>query len=76
MAKKSYHHVTRDQRSQIQVLKSTGESQQQIANHLGINQSSISRELSRNSLNNQYVGVVAQELSVKIPKLYYSPKKR
>jgi len=45
---KSYHHLIRDQRSQIYALKSNGLEQQDIAAHLGVHPSTISRELNRN----------------------------
>ena len=43
-----YYHLTRDQRSQIYALKSIGLEQQDIAAHLGVAPSTISRELDRN----------------------------
>jgi IS30 family transposase len=46
---KGYHHLTRDQRCQIDVLKKRGESQRLIAASLGKHPSTISRELKRNS---------------------------
>lgn len=46
---KGYHHLTRDQRSQIYALKSIGTTQNRIAEHLQVNPSTISRELSRNT---------------------------
>jgi len=44
-----YHHLTTDERCQIYALKSTGKPQNQIAKHLGISESTICRELKRNS---------------------------
>jgi transposase, IS30 family len=46
---KGYHHVTRDQRCQITALKSRGISLRQIGKILGLNASTISREIRRNS---------------------------
>lgn len=43
-----YHHLARDQRSQIYALKSMGLSQKAIAIHLGVTPSTICRELQRN----------------------------
>jgi len=43
-----YNHLIRDQRSQIYALKSNGLKQQDIAAHLGVSPSTISRELKRN----------------------------
>ncbi|MDP1931955.1 MAG: IS30 family transposase [Gammaproteobacteria bacterium] len=43
-----YKQLTYEQRCQIEVLKRSGFSQQQVADALGVNQSSISRELCRN----------------------------
>jgi len=45
---KGYSHLTRDQRSQIYALLSSGFSQTRIAKQLGISQSTISREIKRN----------------------------
>lgn len=45
---KGYHHLTRDLRSQIYVLKSIGASLQRIARELGMHVSTISREIKRN----------------------------
>jgi IS30 family transposase len=46
---KGYQHVTRDQRSQIYVLKAMELSLRDIAQKIGIHVSSISREISRNT---------------------------
>jgi len=51
---KGYHHMTREQRSQIQVLMSIGMSYKQIAQALGFDKASIGRELKRNSNNGVY----------------------
>ena len=45
----SYHHLTQEQRSQIQALKSMGHTQIEIAKAIGTHPSTISRELSRNT---------------------------
>lgn len=44
-----YHHLIRDQRSQIYALKSNGLMQQQIAAHLKVHPSTFSRELKRSA---------------------------
>lgn len=44
-----YNHLIRDQRSQIYALLSNGLAQQDIAAHLGLHPSTISRELKRNT---------------------------
>jgi IS30 family transposase len=36
-----YHHLTTDERCQIYALKSTGSTQQMIAEHLGVSISSV-----------------------------------
>lgn len=46
---RTYKQLTYEQRCQIEVLKKSGISQQAIATLIGINQSSVSRELSRNT---------------------------
>jgi len=45
---KLYRHLPQDQRCQIYALRKRGIAQAGIASNLGINQSTISRELSRN----------------------------
>lgn len=45
---KAYHHLTRDHRCQIYALKKRGFTQTQIAKDIGVSQSTISREMSRN----------------------------
>ena len=44
-----HKHLTEVQRSQIQVLKSMGHSQQTIAEKVGVHSSTISREFKRNT---------------------------
>lgn len=45
---KGYHHLTRDQRCQLYVLNSSGKSTNNMAEILGVHQSTIYRELSHN----------------------------
>ena len=45
----SYNHLTQEQRSQIQALKSMGHTQDEIAHAIGVHPSTISRELKRNT---------------------------
>jgi IS30 family transposase len=65
MAKKGYHHVTRDQRCQIQVLKSSHLSQREIAEKVGISQSAVSREIARNSMYYAYFAPGADEKAIR-----------
>lgn len=46
---KAYHHLTHDQRCQLYALKQRHFTQAQIASDLGVDQSTISRELARNT---------------------------
>jgi transposase, IS30 family len=45
---KAYHHLTRDQRSQIYALMNRGLAQTKIAYDIGVSHGTISRELARN----------------------------
>jgi IS30 family transposase len=45
---KGYHHLTRDQRCQLYALKGSGESIGEIAVKLGVDRSTLYRELARN----------------------------
>ncbi|GHT98829.1 hypothetical protein FACS1894126_4670 [Alphaproteobacteria bacterium] len=64
MAKKGYHHMTLEIRSQIQVLKSIGLSQRKIAEKIRISQSSVSREIARNSKGCEYVAKIADKKAI------------
>lgn len=75
MLKKSFHHMTCIQRCQLQSLLSMGKTQREIASAIGVSQSSVSREMSRNSDGYPYNFKNANEKSVgrrssasKIPK--------
>ncbi|GHU14516.1 hypothetical protein FACS189449_11310 [Alphaproteobacteria bacterium] len=75
MAKKAYHHVTRDLRCQIAALKSIEFTQHKIALETGLSQSTISREIARNSSGCKYSTKIADKkaierrsLAVKVPK--------
>jgi IS30 family transposase len=46
---RNYKQLTYEQRCQIEALKKSGLSQQEIAKNIGVSQSSISRELARNT---------------------------
>jgi transposase, IS30 family len=63
MAKKAYHHLTYEQRCQIEALKKSGMSDLKISIAIGVSKSSLSRELSRNSVNGRYDSKEAQKLS-------------
>lgn len=52
--KRHYQQLTYEQRCQIYTLKKTGFSQRQIASEIGVSQSTVSRELSRNSGDRGY----------------------
>jgi IS30 family transposase len=58
---KGYHHLTYDQRCQIYILKATGDSPSSIARTLGVNPSTIGRELKRNKGKRNYRHQQAQE---------------
>ena len=60
---KLYQHLTQEQRCQIYALKKRGITQAEIASDLGISQSTISRELSRNTGLRGYRFGQAQRLS-------------
>jgi len=62
---KTYKQLTYELRCQIYALKKTGMSQNKIAQQLSINQSTISRELSRNAGKRGYRIKQAQALSDK-----------
>ena len=51
---KGYHHLTYDQRCQIQTLKERGDSLKKIAETLKVHRSSIYREITRNSKGSNY----------------------
>jgi IS30 family transposase len=65
MTRKGYHHMTRDQRCQLQVLKSRGLSQRKIAEELGVSASTICREIAKNSEEIGYKFKTADEKSSK-----------
>ncbi len=58
-----YYQLTREQRYQISVLKETGLKQKEIAAQLGVDPSTISRELRRNSAACRYDPQTADTLS-------------
>lgn len=62
---KGYSHVTRDIRSQIYALKSTGISLRKIAKQLNMHASSISREVKRNKGKRGYRIDQADTLAIK-----------
>jgi IS30 family transposase len=65
MSPKGYHHMTRDQRCHLQILKSRGLSQRKIAEEIGVNASTICREIARNSDRFSYQFEEADEKSSK-----------
>ena len=58
-----YQQLTYEQRCQIFILKKTGLSQRAIANEIGVDQSTISRELRRNAGDRGYRFKQAQQFS-------------
>ena len=61
---KSHKQLTYEQRCQIEALKKSGISQQAIATLIGVNQSTVSRELSRNTGLRGYRHNQAQRKSI------------
>jgi IS30 family transposase len=59
--KSTYHQLTYEQRCQISALIKRGESQRIIANTIGVNQSTVSREIRRNRGGRGYRFKQAQE---------------
>jgi IS30 family transposase len=75
MLKRNFRHMTREQRCQIQELLSMGKTQREIAEEIEVNQSSISREIARNSIGYSYdfkisdgISVWRRSSAIKIPK--------
>ena len=62
---KGYHHMTREQRSQLDALKWSGFTQCAIASFLDVSPSTISRELARNLGQRGYRYKQADRLAVK-----------
>lgn len=60
---KGYHHLTRDQRCQLNALKERGDSRKIIARELRVHRSTIDRELKRNSGELGYQAKQAHETS-------------
>ena len=61
---RTYHQLTREQRYQIYALKKMGHYLSEIAGVLGVNKSSVSRELKRNSGKRGYRPQQAQALAL------------
>lgn len=60
---KHYRQLTQEQRYQIWSLHDSGRSNRWIAEHIGVDRSTIGRELKRNSTESGYEPKVAEELS-------------
>ena len=56
-----YKHITPEEREKILVLYSKNHTITYIANSIGRNKSTVSRELSRNSVDGNYSAIYAQE---------------
>ena len=61
---RTYHQLTREQRYQIYALKKMGHYLSEIADVLGVNKSSVGRELKRNSGKRGYRPQQAQALAL------------
>ena len=72
---KHYQQLTYEQRCQIYALKKTGFSQRFIATEIGVNQSTISRELSRNTGRRGYRYHQAHQRSLERRATTYRPTK-
>lgn len=73
---KGYHHVTREQRSQIYVLKAIPTPQNKIAEMIGVSPSSVCRELKRNTGQRGYRFKQANDMSrERRSKISQTPKK-
>jgi transposase, IS30 family len=46
---RAYHRLTEGERNQVYALKKAGLTQHAIADHIGVNKSTICRELKRNT---------------------------
>ena len=64
---KTYKQLTYEQRCQIYALKKIGMSQNEIAKQLNVDQSTLNRELSRNTGKRDYRINQAQQAAVKRP---------
>ena len=73
---KGYHHLTRDQRCQIYILKKRGDSISVIANELTIHRSTIYRELKRNVGLRGYRHKKANEKALKRRRLASSQRRK
>jgi IS30 family transposase len=58
----NYKHLGENERFVIELMLNKGESQGKIADFLGYSKTSISREISRNSINGKYIATTAQSL--------------
>ena len=63
IAMKKKKHLTREQRYQISALLQTGSKQKDIARIVGTSESTISREIKRNSSKRTYSARIAQEFA-------------
>ena len=60
----SYKHLGENERFVIELMLNKGESQGRIAKFLGYSKTSISREISRNSINGKYNAARAQSMYI------------
>ncbi len=71
-----YKQLTMMQRYQIEALKKEGLSQRAIANNICVHHSTISRELKRNSLDNDEYNAVNATVSVRLRYQYKTKNRR
>ncbi len=72
---KHYKQLTQGQRYQLQALLDNGQSQQAIADTLGVNKSTVSRELNRNSEPDGYCPEAAEKRKTERKKNAHKAKK-
>ena len=72
----NYQQLTMMQRYQIEALKKEGLSQRAIANNINVHHSTISRELSRNSLDNGEYNAVGATVSARLRYQYKTKNRR
>jgi IS30 family transposase len=72
--KMTYKHLTKDERTTISAFHKAGWTQTRIATDMGLNQATISRELSRNSVSCCTTeGNIKTQTNQPINKLIYNP---
>jgi len=72
----SYKQLTMKERYQIEALKKEGLSQRAIANNICVHHSTISRELKRNSLDNDEYNAIRASISARLRYQYKTKNRR